>query len=107
MHALSKAFVLMAAVGLGQAANAACYQVYAPDNTVVYRSYQPPVDLSKPLHTTMPLAAPGGSLVFALDPSGCQFEMDKLDTLHSIARAQKRSTRPARRGRTARAARGA
>ena len=104
MHVFSKALVLMAAVGLGQAANAACYLVYAPDNTVVYRSFQPPVDLSKPLHTTMPQAAPGGRLVFALDPTGCEFEMDKLDTLHSMVRTHKRPSRPTRRVRAPRGA---
>lgn len=104
MHALSKVLVLMAALALGQAANAACYLVYAPDNTVVYRSLQPPVDLSKQLHATMPQAAPGGRLVFALDPIGCEFEMDKLDTLPAMSRAPNSSTRKARQARTARGA---
>lgn len=99
MHALWKATVLVAAASLGQAASAACYLVYAPDNTVVYRSYQPPVDLSKPLHTTLPLVAPGGHLVFALDPTGCEFEANKLDTLHKAASAPKKSAKPARQGR--------
>ena len=102
MHTLSKALVVMAAVGLGQLAHAACYQVYAPDNTVVYRSFQPPVDLSKPLHTTMPMAAPGGRLVFALDSNGCEFEMDKLDSLHAQMRAGQKSSRPARQARKSR-----
>lgn len=104
MYALSKALVLIGALALGQAASAACYVVYAPDNTVVYRSFQSPVDLSKPLHVTMPQAAPGGRLVFALEPTGCEFEMDKLDTLQSRANIRKSPTRKSRRTRAARGA---
>lgn len=104
MYALSKALVVIGALALGQAASAACYVVYAPDNTVVYRSFQSPVDLSRPLHVTMPQAAPGGRLVFALEPTGCEFEMDKLDSLLSMAQTDKSPARKARQARTARGA---
>lgn len=104
MHALWKAAVLIAATSLVQAASAACYLVYAPDNTVVYRSFQPPVDLSMPLHATMPLVAPGGHLVFALEPTGCELEIHKLDTLHSMAQPVPSKARAARAGRTPRGA---
>lgn len=104
MHALWKAAVLIASASLVQAASAACYLVYAPDNTVVYRSLQPPVDLSMPLHATMPLVAPGGHLVFALEPTGCELEIHKLDTLHSMAKPVSSKVRPARVARTHRGA---
>ena len=104
MRALWKAAVLIAATSLVQAASAACYLVYAPDNTVVYRSFQPPVDLSMPLHTTMPMVAPGGHLVFALDPTGCELEVHKLDTLRGMVKPVSRKARPPR---AARAQRGA
>lgn len=96
MHALRMAAVLMVAGSLAQAASAACYLVYAPDQSVVYRSVQPPVDLSVPLHVSMPLVAPGGRLVFALEPTGCELEIHKLDTLHAMAAANARKAPPAR-----------
>lgn len=45
-------------------AGAACYTVYDRANRVVYQSAQPPVDMSRPLHQTLPQAFPGGHLVF-------------------------------------------
>ena len=55
-----------------QSANAACYVVYGPDKDVVYRSYAPPVDMSRPIHETLPSVAPGATLVFSLDNYGCE-----------------------------------
>jgi len=104
MHALWKAAAVVAVSTVAQAASAACYVVYAPDNTVVYRSVQPPVDLSLPLHVTMPQAAPGGRLVFALEPTGCELEIHQLDRLHAMARAGQ--AHPLRGARPARSARG-
>ncbi|MDB5946423.1 MAG: hypothetical protein JWQ33_1449 [Ramlibacter sp.] len=45
-------------------AMAACYTVYDRANHVVYNSQTPPVDMTRPLHETVPVAFPGGSLVF-------------------------------------------
>ena len=45
-------------------AMAACYTIYDRANHVVYNSQTPPVDMSRPLHETVPIAFPGGSLVF-------------------------------------------
>lgn len=42
----------------------ACYTVYDGANRVVYRSAQAPVDMSRPLHETLPQRFPGGQLVF-------------------------------------------
>ena len=42
----------------------ACYSVYDGAGRVVYRSAQPPVDMSRPLHDTLPQRFPGGHMVF-------------------------------------------
>ena len=42
----------------------ACYTVYDSASRVVYRSAQPPVDMSRPLHDTLPQRFPGGHMVF-------------------------------------------
>ena len=45
-------------------AMAACYTVYDRANHVLYNSQIAPVDMSRPLHETVPVAFPGGSMVF-------------------------------------------
>lgn len=42
----------------------ACYTVYDRANRVVYQGESPPVDMSRPLHETLPARYPGGQLVF-------------------------------------------
>lgn len=42
----------------------ACYTVYDGTSRVVYRSTQAPVDMSRPLHDTLPQRFPGGHMVF-------------------------------------------
>lgn len=42
----------------------ACYTVYDSANRVLYRSAQAPVDMSRPLHDTLPQRFPGGHMVF-------------------------------------------
>jgi hypothetical protein len=42
----------------------ACYTVYNAAGRVVYSSEQPPVDMSRPLHETLPSRFPGGNMVF-------------------------------------------
>jgi hypothetical protein len=44
----------------------ACYTVYDRDNRILYQSDRPPVDMSRPLHETLPQRFPGGQLVFDL-----------------------------------------
>jgi hypothetical protein len=63
------AYLLLCAV-LGAASfNAsACYTVYDRADRVVYQSDDPPVDMSRPLHETLPSRYPGGHMVF--DTSG-------------------------------------
>lgn len=57
---------------------AACYVVYDAAQNVVYRSTQPPVDLSLTLHQTVPKVVPGGALVFSPGSLGCEYEVDEL-----------------------------
>jgi hypothetical protein len=42
----------------------ACYTVYDGNSRVVFRSSEAPVDMSRPLHETVPQRFPGGHLVF-------------------------------------------
>lgn len=42
----------------------ACYTVYDRSNRVMYQSEQPPVDMSLPIHETVPARFPGGHMVF-------------------------------------------
>ncbi|NUN61055.1 MAG: hypothetical protein HUU13_08115 [Burkholderiaceae bacterium] len=78
MRALRYATASVLAGLFSQPALAACYVVYGPDQEVIYRSVEPPVDLSRPLHETLPRVAPGGKLVFSLDSHGCELEINKL-----------------------------
>ena len=57
-HALVAAAAALAA---GQAL--ACFTVYDRNNRIVYNAMTPPVDMSRPLHETVPAKFPGGSLV--------------------------------------------
>lgn len=80
MGALRHAATALVAGLLSQAATAACFVVYGPgpEQEVVYRSVHAPVDMSLPLHQTLPLVAPGGSLTFTRDHYGCDMEVNKL-----------------------------
>lgn len=42
----------------------ACYTVYDGMSRILYQSDRPPVDMSLPIHETLPRRFPGGSLVF-------------------------------------------
>jgi hypothetical protein len=47
----------------------ACYTVYDAGSRVMYRGEEAPVDMSRPLHDTVPARFPGGQLVF--DDGAC------------------------------------
>jgi len=69
-HAVLATTLLLAG---GQAM--ACYVVYGPDNQVLYSGVDSPVDMSRPLHETVPAKYPGGAMVFTNDtecPSGAR-----------------------------------
>lgn len=53
-----RAALILSACALAQAASAACYFVYAPNNELIYRSNVAPVDLSLPLHQTVSQLSP-------------------------------------------------
>lgn len=86
-------FLSLSAASVGTA-SAACYMVYSGAKQVIYRSQTPPVDMSRPLHQTIPLVAPGGSMVFALDNVGCELELNRLPDPASL---QARSNAPGQR----------
>jgi hypothetical protein len=56
--------LLCAALGAASFNASACYTVYDRSDRVVYQSESPPVDMSRPLHETLPSRFPGGQLVF-------------------------------------------
>lgn len=95
MSVLRYVALALVAAAASQSATAACYLVYAPDHELVYRAPVPPVDLSREIHETLPLVAPGGSLVFSLDNEGCEITVNKLP-LASVRQARQDSSRPAR-----------
>jgi hypothetical protein len=43
---------------------AACYTVYDRANRILYQGEEAPVDMSRPIHETLPARYPGGQLVF-------------------------------------------
>ena len=68
MRTLSMAAAALVIGLFSQGASAACYVVYAADQTVVYRAPEPPVDLSRPLHETLAEVAPGGTRIVSPAP---------------------------------------
>lgn len=56
--------VLAAMLGLAAPHVLACYTVYDAAGRVVYNEETPPVDMSRPLHETLPARFPGGHMVF-------------------------------------------
>ncbi len=59
-------------------AQAACYTVYDGKNEVIYRSAEPPVDMSKPLHQTAGELPNGSRVVFTPDSAVCVTEVHAL-----------------------------
>jgi hypothetical protein len=57
-------FLFLASVGLAASNAMACYTVYDASNQVVYNAQTAPVDMSRPLHETLPAVFPGGHMVF-------------------------------------------
>lgn len=80
MRAFPGVAAALLCVLVAQQAAASCYVIYGADGQVLYRSVEPPVDLSLPLHQTLPQAAAGGRLVFTLDDHGCEAEINRLAT---------------------------
>lgn len=55
---------LLATLAVASVNAMACYTVYDPSNRVVYNAQVPPVDMSRPLHETLPAVFPDGHMVF-------------------------------------------
>jgi hypothetical protein len=55
---------LLAALGLAGVQAMACYTVTDANGRVVYNAQEAPVDMSQPLHLTVPRAFPGGHMSF-------------------------------------------
>jgi hypothetical protein len=55
---------VLCALGLAGANAMACYTVFDRNNRVVYNELTPPVDMSLPLHQSLPARFPGGHMVF-------------------------------------------
>jgi hypothetical protein len=53
------------------AAQAACFTVVDRANRILYRSEIPPVDLSVPIHQTLPRVFPGSQLVISDETRMC------------------------------------
>lgn len=92
MKALPYVAAALASVFFSQSAAAYCYLVYGPDQDIVYRAPEPPVDMSRQIHETLPLVAPGSTLVFSPDSHGCELTINKLP----LASASVQRIRPAR-----------
>jgi hypothetical protein len=58
--------VLLCTLGLASVNAMACYTVYDRSNRVVYNAQTAPVDMSRPISETVPVAFPGGTMVFDL-----------------------------------------
>lgn len=78
MTALPTAAAALMAAFFSQSAVAGCYVVYGPNKDIVYRAPEPPVDMSRQVHETLPLVAPGSTLVFSPDDFGCELTINKL-----------------------------
>lgn len=83
-----RATLILSACVLAQAASAACYFVYAPNNELIYRSNRSPVDLSLPLHITVPKLSPGATMFFLLDEYNCATEVNLIAERAQIAEAR-------------------
>lgn len=78
MKAFAHAAAALVAVFFAQSASAACYVVYGPDRDIIYRAPEPPIDMSRHIHETLPLVAPGATLVFTPDQQNCELAINKL-----------------------------
>lgn len=91
-----RAALVLSACAMAQVASAACYFVYTPNNELIYRSNQTPVDLSVPLHMTVPKLSPGATLFFSLDEYNCATEVNLIAERAQIAEARNSSERKRR-----------
>ena len=97
--------LLTAALLTGAGAQAACYTVLGPRGQVLSETSTPPVDMSHPLHQTVPHKYGSGAvLVFGLADSNCGPEAELFDD-GGLVPAVHRESQPAGARRAARAPR--
>jgi len=58
-----KSVFLCSLLGAASLPAAACFTVYDSSNSIVYNAQTAPVDMSQPLHETLPKRFPGGHMV--------------------------------------------
>ena len=68
---LTLACVLLSAFCSAATASGPCYTVYGKKDVIVYRSEEPPVDLSRPIYASMAERFPGGHLVMQSGAAEC------------------------------------
>ena len=78
MKALAYAAAALVTAVFSPSASAYCYVVYGPDKDIVYRAPEPPIDMSRQIHETLPLVAPNSTLVFTPDHYNCEVTINKL-----------------------------
>lgn len=78
MKVVPYAAAALVAAFFSQSAMASCYVVYGPDKDIVYRAPEPPIDLSRQIHETLPVVAPNSTLVFTPDNYNCEVTINKL-----------------------------
>jgi hypothetical protein len=59
-----KHILVCAVLGAASFQAAACYTVYDRSDRVIYQSERAPVDMSRPLHETLPARFPGAHMIF-------------------------------------------
>lgn len=71
MNPYLQSIALAACAAAALPASASCYSMLGANGRVVYQSATAPVDLSRPLHETVPARFPGLQLVFSPHDGAC------------------------------------
>jgi len=80
---MRKAAILLAASLFATGAWASCYTVLNAKGEVLSESPNPPVDMSYPLHLTVPARfGPGATLVFGIADGNCGSRTDRFSEFH-------------------------
>jgi hypothetical protein len=77
---------LVCALGLASVNAMACYTVYDRANQVVYNAQTAPVDMSRPIHETLPARFPGATMVFDIGTDCPREQPAKLMPIPAPAR---------------------
>lgn len=105
---MKKIITLLAVCLFNTGAWASCYTVFGPKGEVLSESTNSPVDMSLPLHQTVPERfGPGAVLVFGIADGNCGSTIDRYDNARGNKPGQAgnalapagTNTRPARRDR--------